>query len=212
MVIPTIHCCRKHWKNGRSGYSVKCCPGSWISFTKSTPASFECGEAMARRYHRQSTMSIVERGSAAYRMAHLAIVGSFSVNGVAALHTRLLKEGYFATFANSGRAIQQQDQWVDAAPFLVQCNQGLNNLITGRLEQAGQPICNNCRDSVMRREDLGFRQHWLAVKQSTRNGLRSMVERQCGVRFDPDACSMFRSNASMNTNANAEYPACRPSV
>ena len=44
-------------------------------------------------------MSIIEEGDdPQVRMAYLAIVASFSVNGVAALHTRLLKEGLFADF------------------------------------------------------------------------------------------------------------------
>ena len=46
------------------------------------------------------------------RMAYLAIVGSFSVNGVAALHSRLLLAGLFRDFAELWpEQIQQQDQW-----------------------------------------------------------------------------------------------------
>ena len=58
---------------------------------------------VARRWpgdtYRQARMSIIEEGlDPQVRMAHLAIVGSFSVNGVAALHTRLLQEGFFRDF------------------------------------------------------------------------------------------------------------------
>ena len=57
-------------------------------------------------------MSLIQEGSEPMiRMAYLAIVGSFSVNGVAELHSQLLREGLFRDFAELWpEQIQQQDQ------------------------------------------------------------------------------------------------------
>ena len=46
-----------------------------------------------------SRVSLVDDATRRIRMAHLAVVGSHKVNGVAALHTKLLREGLFADFA-----------------------------------------------------------------------------------------------------------------
>jgi starch phosphorylase len=64
-------------------------------------------------------LSLVEEGPVQHlRMANLAVVGSFSVNGVAALHTALLKRHLFADFhALFPGRIQQQDQRHHPAPL-----------------------------------------------------------------------------------------------
>ena len=64
-------------------------------------------------------MSLIEEGGVQMiRMANLAVVGSHSVNGVAALHTELLKKHLFADFdAFYPGQVQQQDQRHHAAPL-----------------------------------------------------------------------------------------------
>ena len=148
---------------------------------------------VARRWpgdiHRQARMSIVEEGvQPQIRMAHLAIVGSFSVNGVAKLHTRLLKEGIFRDFHELWpERFNNKTNGVTPRRFLVQCNKGLNELITREIGTGWVTDLKQLQEIQKRAEDPGFRQHWLAVKKSNKKRLSVLVERQCGVRFDADA-------------------------
>ncbi|MCB1860256.1 MAG: glycogen/starch/alpha-glucan phosphorylase [Gammaproteobacteria bacterium] len=148
---------------------------------------------VARRWpgdtHRQSRMSIVEEGVQPHiRMAHLAIVGSFSVNGVAALHTRLLKEGIFRDFYEFWpERFNNKTNGVTPRRFLVQCNQGLSNLITEQLGLGWATDLQQLRQIQSCVDDPRFRQRWLAVKRSNKERLAAMVEKQCGVRFNPEA-------------------------
>ena len=66
----------------------------------------------------RADVAIEEGPEKKVRMAHLAVVGSHSVNGVAELHTELLKRDVLPDFAaDVPRALQQQDQRRDAAPL-----------------------------------------------------------------------------------------------
>jgi starch phosphorylase len=134
-------------------------------------------------------MSIVEEGvQPQVRMAHLAIVGSFSVNGVAALHTRLLKEGIFRDFYDLWpERFNNKTNGVTPRRFLVQCNRGLRDLITGELGVGWETDLEQLRDLQKRSDDPHFRQRWLAVKKANKQRLAAMVETHCGVRFDPEA-------------------------
>jgi len=60
---------------------------------------------------------IDEAGCKRIRMAHLACVGSHAINGVAALHSELLKTSVLKDSTNCAGTFQQQNQWRDAAPL-----------------------------------------------------------------------------------------------
>ncbi|HXK57811.1 MAG TPA: glycogen/starch/alpha-glucan family phosphorylase, partial [Gammaproteobacteria bacterium] len=122
------------------------------------------------------------------RMAHLAIVGSFSVNGVAKLHTRLLKEGIFRDFYELWpERFNNKTNGVTPRRFLVQCNMGLNDLITGELGAGWVTDLKRLRALQERADDPRFRQRWLAVKKNNKERLAAMVESLCGVRFHANA-------------------------
>ena len=81
---------------------------------------------------RQSRLSIIEQGpEPMVRMAHPAVVCSFSVNGVAELHSRLLREGLFLEFATLWpERFNNKTNGVTPRRWLFGCNPGLSNLIS----------------------------------------------------------------------------------
>ncbi len=91
---------------------------------------------VARRWpgdiDRQRNMSLIEEGyEQQVRMAYLAIVGSISVNGVAALHSELLKQGLFRDFYELWpHKFNNKTNGVTQRRWLAGCNPGLNTLIT----------------------------------------------------------------------------------
>ena len=110
----------------------KCCPGRWKLSTKINARFLH---DVANRWpgdsERLKTMSIIdEHGRAQIRMAHLAVVGSFSVNGVAALHTELLKRGMFKHFYEMWpEKFNNKTNGVTPRRWLAFCNPRLAGLI-----------------------------------------------------------------------------------
>ncbi|WP_417545545.1 glycogen/starch/alpha-glucan phosphorylase [Marinobacter sp.] len=137
---------------------------------------------------RQQRLSIIEEGDhPQVRMAYLAIVGSHSVNGVAALHTQLLIEGLFHEFYQLWpEKFNNKTNGVTPRRWLALSNPGLSELIT---EVIGQNWIRDLDEIARLRlfaDDEAFRLRWRAVKQANKARLAGLVERDCGVRFDPD--------------------------
>jgi starch phosphorylase len=138
---------------------------------------------------RQKRMSIIEEGDEPMlRMAYLAIVGSFSVNGVAALHSRLLIEGLFRDFHQLWpHKFNNKTNGVTPRRWLVGCNPRLAGLISERIGDAWRTDLQCLRGLQAQCDDADLQQRWWAVKRANKVRLAQLVERECGVRFDEDA-------------------------
>ena len=89
---PTTRCCPRRWKAGRCRCSSACCRATCRSSMASTPAAAEARAGRTGAMRAISAISLIdESGDRRVRMANLAFAGSHSVNGVAALHTELMK-------------------------------------------------------------------------------------------------------------------------
>ena len=134
-------------------------------------------------------MSIIEEGGEPMvRMAYLAIVGSYSVNGVAALHSKLLTRGLFRDFYETWPdKFNNKTNGVTPRRWLVVCNPGLSGLISETIGDGWQTDLMRLRDLAAHADDSVFRDRWAAVKQDNKRRLAALVERECGVAFDPDA-------------------------
>ena len=140
---------------------------------------------------RQARMSLVEEGDVPHvRMAYLAIVGSFSVNGVAELHSDLLKKGLFRDFYELfPEKFNNKTNGVTPRRWLAWCNPDLAKLISGKIGEGWITDLSELKKLAPCAEDAEFRKTWREVKRANKLKLVESVEKHCGVKFDPD--SMF---------------------
>jgi starch phosphorylase len=134
-------------------------------------------------------MSIIEEGETPMvRMAYLAIVGSFSINGVAALHTELLKQGLFQDFYDFWpQRFNNKTNGVTPRRWLAACNPALRGLLdetVGNGWISDLPALEKLEDYA---EDDSFQNKWLQVKRDNKQRLANMVKIDCNVEFDTDA-------------------------
>ncbi|MDD1638105.1 MAG: glycogen/starch/alpha-glucan phosphorylase, partial [Methylococcaceae bacterium] len=118
-------------------------------------------------------MSIIEEGDEQMvRMAHLAIVGSFSVNGVAQLHSELLQQGLFRDFyALWPHKFNNKTNGVTPRRWLAACNPELASLITETIGDLWATDLSQLKKLEPYAEDAQFRQRWRAIKQAAKQRL-----------------------------------------
>jgi glycogen phosphorylase len=118
-------------------------------------------------------MSIIEESDQQLvRMAHLAIVGSFSVNGVARLHSELLQQGLFSDFyALWPHKFNNKTNGVTPRRWLAACNPELANLITETIGDQWVTDLSQLKKLESYAEDAQFRQRWRAIKQAAKQRL-----------------------------------------
>lgn len=138
---------------------------------------------------RIARMSIIEEGKEKYvRMANLAIVGSHHINGVAQLHSDLLKstifkdfyEFYPNKFTNKTNGITQR-RW------LRLCNPTLSELITSRIGDAWVTNLDHLQDLEPLVEDPEFCAQWHQIKANNKNRLARYIHQHNGIEINRDA-------------------------
>ena len=141
-------------------------------------------------HERIARLSIIdEDGGRAVRMAHLATIGSFAVNGVAALHTELLKSTVMQDFHNLWPdKFYNVTNGVTPRRFLRLSNPELSNLIT-RSIGSDRWIKNleDLRKLEPYADDTAFHQEWMAVKLANKRKLANDIKRLAGIDVDPDS-------------------------
>ncbi len=134
-----------------------------------------------------SRLSLIdESGERRIRMSHLAIVGSHAVNGVAALHTELMKRTIFADFEHvtPGKIINMTNG-VTPRRWLNQANPGLSSLITEHIGKDWLTDLDQLQQLRGLADDDGFQQRFHAVKQANKERLAGMIKEQLGIEVDP---------------------------
>ena len=137
---------------------------------------------------RVRSMSIIDDHSGNVRMANLAIVGSHSVNGVALLHSELLKNRIFPEFHRFfPRKFNNKTNGITPRRWLLQCNPELSSLIT---EAAGPQWPRRAVD-LQRLEpaadDAAFRERWAAVKHARKTMVVRWLRTRMTVDLDVDS-------------------------
>jgi starch phosphorylase len=122
------------------------------------------------------------------RMAHLAVVGSFSVNGVARLHSELLVRQLFPDFHELWpEKFNNKTNGVTPRRWLAGCNPGLGALLTEALGDGWVTDLDRLEGLRPCADDPAFRERWRAVKRANKERLAQRVAERTGVRFSPDA-------------------------
>lgn len=134
-------------------------------------------------------MSLVSEGAERrVRMAYLATVGSFAVNGVAALHSRLLREQTLADFAALWpERFQNKTNGVTPRRFIKLANPRLSDLITEAIGDGWINQLEQLRGLEAYVDDVGFRERWQSSKTQNRESLAGFLGRSSGISVRPDA-------------------------
>lgn len=134
-------------------------------------------------------LSIIEEGDPKMiRMAYLAVVGSNRVNGVAALHTKLLKQNLFSSFDRlyPGK-IENKTNGITPRRWLQGCNPRLSSLITGTLGDGWQKDLRRLRDLEKFAADASFQERFMEIKRANKVDLANTIAETMGVKVSPDA-------------------------
>jgi starch phosphorylase len=132
---------------------------------------------------------IDERGGKEVRMAHLAVVGSHAVNGVAALHTELLKRTVLHDFYDMtpGKFVNVTNG-VTPRRFIALSNPGLAALITSRI---GDGWLSDLEHEMQKIEPLAedptFQEEWRAVKAANKEILARLIKDRTDIGVDPQS-------------------------
>jgi len=135
-----------------------------------------------------SALSIIdETGERRVRMANLAFVGSHSVNGVAALHTELMKQTVFADLhALYPDRINNKTNGITPRRWLQQCNPGLTRLIRDAIGDGFLDDSEKLTELNRFADDSEFQRRFAEIKRANKVVLTDYLRRTCGVRVDPD--------------------------
>ncbi len=140
---------------------------------------------------RVARMSIIdERGQRFVRMANLAAVGSHAINGVAALHTELLKSLVLRDFYDfSPEKFSNKTNGVTPRRWMVLSNPRLTEALTAKIGPGWIRDLERLRRLESFADDADFRTQWHEIKQNNKNDLAAFIQEQLGMAVDPQ--SMF---------------------
>ena len=136
---------------------------------------------------RIARMSLIQEGSEPMiRMAYLAIVGSYSVNGVAELHSKLLTEGLFRDFAElwPGK-FNNKTNGVTQRRWLAACNPGLGKLITSKIGDGWVTDLEQLKGLEAFADDRDFQAEWRHIKLANKVRLARTLEERTGIEVPP---------------------------
>ncbi|GAB2776981.1 glycogen/starch/alpha-glucan phosphorylase [Salinimicrobium soli] len=138
------------------------------------------GEQMAR-------MSLIdESGETSVRMAHLATVGSYKVNGVSALHSGLLKKQVLNDFADLWpEKFTNVTNGVDHRRFLGVSNPRLSELISKKIGKHWLTDLMQLHQLEKFSDDKTFQKKWMEIKLQNKKELAAHMEERTGISVDP---------------------------
>lgn len=140
-------------------------------------------------HDKQGRMSLIEEGwEKQVRMAYLAIVGSFSVNGVAQLHSDLLVKGLFRDFYELWpHKFNNKTNGITPRRWLANCNPELSAFITQVIGSSWLTDLNQLNQLKKYADESRFREHWRKIKLHNKQRLAVYIEKELGIKLNPEA-------------------------
>ena len=134
-------------------------------------------------------VSLIEEGHDPHiRMAYLSIVGSFSINGVAQLHTELLKSGLFEDFYQLWpEKFNNKTNGVTQRRWLSHCNPRLRQLLDDSIGKDWESDLEKIELLKPLADDADFRKQWRSVKLANKQRLSEYVEEHTGIVFNTES-------------------------
>ena len=147
---------------------------------------------MGDDYDRIGRMSIIEEGEGfdkSVRMAHLALVASHTVNGVAAIHSELIKTTIFKEFYDvMPEKFQNKTNGVTQRRWLAFCNPALSSLISETLgTDAWVKELDLLQGLRQHADDPAFQEKWAAIKAENKQKLANLIKQKTGVEVPTNA-------------------------
>jgi len=138
---------------------------------------------------RLARISLIEEGTEkSVRMAHLACVGSHSINGVAALHTQLLKQDVLRDFYELWpEKFNNKTNGVTPRRWLLLSNPKLAQLITQKIGNNWIKHLEDLKQLEAFVDDAEFRQAWRQIKQDNKQKLADYIWQNNGIKVKPDS-------------------------
>jgi starch phosphorylase len=122
------------------------------------------------------------------RMAHLALVGSYSVNGVAALHSRLLKEGLFRDFHQLWpERFNNKTNGVTPRRWLAAANPALRGLLNETIGEGWLTDLDQLQALEEKTYDPVFLERWHQVRRHNKQRLAALVRERTGIVLNTEA-------------------------
>ncbi|MDF9824800.1 starch phosphorylase [Breznakia sp. PF5-3] len=128
-------------------------------------------------------VSILKEGQ--IHMAHLAIVGSHSVNGVAALHTKILKEEVMKDFYDiMPHKFNNKTNGITHRRWLMYSNPQLTKLLDDTIGEGWKENPKELKKLLTYADDMGIKESFLNVKQKRKEILAAYIKKTCDVEID----------------------------
>ncbi len=138
---------------------------------------------------RLARMSLIDESGEKYvRMANLACVGSHAVNGVAALHTELLKQDVMRDFYEMmPEKFSNKTNGVTPRRFMVLSNPGLSRLISSRIGERWITDLRELHRLEAFADEQAFQAEWREIKYENKQRLAGLIYERTGIRPDPNS-------------------------
>ena len=140
---------------------------------------------------RIARMSLIDESGERYvRMANLACVGSYAINGVAALHSELLKRDLLEDFhAIWPEKFTSVTNGVTPRRWVALSNPRMANLVTESIGEGWVRDWSKISELEPFADDAAFRESWRSIKRANKEDLAKLIKRRTDITVNPD--SMF---------------------